>query len=70
MSNRLDPGQARRFVGPDLGQHCLQNLSADDISRQLVKTLEALIKRISYKIKIEAISWRRQHLWKTKEILI
>ena len=24
VSNRLDPDQARRFVGPDLGQICLQ----------------------------------------------
>ena len=30
MSNSLNPGQARRFVGPDLGPNCLQRLSADD----------------------------------------
>ena len=30
MSNRLEPNQARYFVGPDLGPVCLQNLSADD----------------------------------------
>ena len=24
MSNSLDPDQARRFVGPDLGPNCLQ----------------------------------------------
>ena len=29
-SNSLDPDQARRFVGPDLGPNCLQRLSADD----------------------------------------
>ena len=29
MSNRLDPDQARQFVGPDLGPICLQRLSAD-----------------------------------------
>ena len=39
VSNGLDPGQARRFVGkknvgPDLGPKCLQRLSADDTSRQ------------------------------------
>ena len=33
MSNRLDPDQARRFVGPDLGPNCLQMLSTDDIGR-------------------------------------
>ena len=33
MSNRLDPYQARHFVGPDLGPICLQKLSADDTGR-------------------------------------
>ena len=27
VSNRLDPDQARHFVGPDLGHNCLQKLS-------------------------------------------
>ena len=36
VSNSLDPDQARRFVGPDLGPKCLQRLSADDTSRQNV----------------------------------
>ena len=36
MSNSLDPDQARRFVGPDLGPKCLQKLSADGTSRQRV----------------------------------
>ena len=35
MSNILDPDQARHFVGPDLGQNCLQRLSADDTSKDL-----------------------------------
>ena len=35
VSNSLDPGQARLFVGPDLGPNCLQTLSADNTSRQL-----------------------------------
>ena len=39
MSNSLDPDQARRFVGPDLGPNCLQRLSADDTGRQRVETL-------------------------------
>ena len=30
VSNRLDPDQARHFVGPDLSPNCLQRLSADD----------------------------------------
>ena len=37
VSNSLDPDQARRFVGPDLGLNCLQRLTADDTSRQRVK---------------------------------
>ena len=37
MLNRLDPDQARHFVGPDLGPNCLQKLSADDTRRQRVK---------------------------------
>ena len=39
MSNRLDPDQARRFVGPDLGPNCLPKLSADVTGRQRVKKL-------------------------------
>ena len=30
VSNRLDPDQARRFVGPDLGLICFQMLYEDD----------------------------------------
>ena len=37
MSNSLDPDQARRIVGPDLGPNCLPRLSADDTGRQRVK---------------------------------
>ena len=36
MSNSLDPDQARRFVGHDLGPNCLPKLSADDTGRQRV----------------------------------
>ena len=32
VSNSLDPGQARHFVGPNLGPNCLQRLSANDTS--------------------------------------
>ena len=38
MSNSLDPDQARRFVGPDLGPNCLPRLSADVTGRQRVET--------------------------------
>ena len=37
MSNSLDPDQARRFVGPDLGPNCLPRLLVDDTGRQRVK---------------------------------
>ena len=30
MSNRLDPDQVRRFVGPYMGPNCLPKLTADD----------------------------------------
>ena len=32
VSNSLDPDQVRHFVGPDLGQNCLQKLSSDKTS--------------------------------------
>ena len=35
---QIDPDQARRFVGPDLGPNCLSSLSADDTRRQRVNT--------------------------------
>ena len=37
MSNSLNTGQARRFVGPDLGTNCLQRLSAGNTSKQRAK---------------------------------
>ena len=30
QENGLDPGQARHFVGPDMGPNCLQLLAADN----------------------------------------
>ena len=36
MSTSLDPDQARRIVGPDLGPNCLPRLSADDTGGQRV----------------------------------
>ena len=54
VSNSLDPDQARHFVGPGLGQNCLQRLSADIVgkelnSKQLVDTfwLKPWLKSIS-----------------------
>ena len=35
----LDPEQARHNVGPDLDPNCLRCLSADDASRQRIKTV-------------------------------
>ena len=46
VSNSLDPGQARLFVGPDLGPSCLQRLSADDNSRHQQTKSEAYDKMI------------------------
>ena len=40
MPNSLDPDQARRFVGPDLGPNCLQWLSSDDTSTDFTYTHE------------------------------
>ena len=37
VSNSLDPDQARHLVGPDLDSICLQRLTADDTSRQIVQ---------------------------------
>ena len=36
MSNNLDPDQARRFVGPDMGLNHLQRLSMDETGRERV----------------------------------
>ena len=37
VPNSLDPDQARRFVGPDLGPNCLQRQSTVGTSRQRVE---------------------------------
>ena len=39
VSNSLDPDQARHLMGSDLDPNCLQRLSADDTSRQRVKSM-------------------------------
>ena len=38
MSNSLDPDQAWRIVGPDLGPNCLLRFSADNSGRLGVTT--------------------------------
>ena len=43
MSNSLDPDQARRFVGPDLGPNCLPRLTADVTGRQSVKNVNSML---------------------------
>ena len=43
VSNSLDPDQAPRFVGPDLGPNCLQRLSAEDTSKQRLNTFLSVI---------------------------
>ena len=40
MSNSIDPDQARRFVGPDLGQICLLRLSGYNISSYRFKPIQ------------------------------
>ena len=47
VSNKLDPYQARRYVGSDLGPNCLQMLSADGTSRQRVKRCQKVQKGAS-----------------------
>ena len=37
VSNSLDPDQARHFMGPDLGQNCLQGLSGDIGGKELLQ---------------------------------
>ena len=50
MSNRVDPDQARRFVGPDLGLNCLQRLTADDTSRQIVNAFSQCMALVTNEI--------------------
>ena len=48
MSNSLNPDQAQRSVGPDLGQNCLQRFSADNTSRQRGAGKELQQQRVCY----------------------
>ena len=51
VSNRLDPDQARHFVGPDLGPICLERVWSEDASRQWVNWsfYEQQLPMLSYK---------------------
>ena len=51
--NSLVPDQARHFVRPGLGPNCLQSLSAEDSSRQTVKTWQADKRLVDYLITFE-----------------
>ena len=48
ISDRLDPDQARHFVGPDLGPNCLQILSADNTSRY--RGIDEILKSVAFKV--------------------
>ena len=52
MSNSLDPGQARHFVGPDLGLNCLRRLSGDNTSKQRAKVGVGFVKENLGNLKI------------------
>ena len=47
----MDPDQARRIVGPDLGPNCLQRIPADNNGRQRVNFLLANLKHILITVK-------------------
>ena len=46
MSNSLDPDQARRIIGPDLGPNSLPRLSADNTGRQRVNVFKVMSNKI------------------------
>ena len=57
MSNSLDPDQARRFVGPDLGSNCLPRLSEDDTDRQRVNKPQQLqVRPVTWSILCQDVS--------------
>ena len=43
---QLDPYQARRFLGPDLGPNCLQRLSADEKKKSLLEGKELIMPKL------------------------
>ena len=58
MSNSfMDPDQARRFVGPDLGPNCLPRLSADDTGRQRVNDMFSNINLLGYLNRLRGVRW-------------
>ena len=63
MSNRLNPDQARRFDGPDLGPNCLQMLSVDGIDASKHRVNKGInnnyiVASHKYHIAICRYSWR------------
>ena len=55
MSNGLDPDQARRFVGPDLGPNCFQRLSADNkICHWQAKSYEVWVVLLDFSLTVKA----------------
>ena len=66
MSNSLDPDQARRFIGPDLGPNCLHRLSAGDFvatSGERVKPELKLKTIVTLKIRIDKPDNAEWDLW-------
>ena len=59
VSKSLDPDQARRFIGPDLGPDCLQKLSADDTSRQKSAFSHFNGRRIFFRKRIGIVPMRK-----------
>ena len=55
MSNNVDKDQARHFVGPDLGTNCLQRLSADNSSRQRVKSIINALKHLPCVVMVSSL---------------
>ena len=65
MSNSLDPDQARRIAGPDLGPNCLARLSADNTGRQRVNILSLSQYNVLCKYKEKSFGKDSRHVEKT-----
>ena len=71
MTNSLDPDQARRIVGPDLGPNCLPRLSADDTGRQRVNTSSGIFSEKKVRVKgLPLISFYLQISWENNKPLV
>ena len=62
MSNSLEPDQARRNVGPDLGPNCLPRLSADNTGRQRVNSIKVLNFRTPKMFAVITLKFKRRGL--------